>query len=134
MNRTKAIRSIFQAGRISLALVMVWVYLMGSISFESLHKLVADHPVIEHTQEQELDPCHITLFHDESAGGCEHTTHVSEVDNCTLCDHSLPVLLAMLPEVLATPACSIDAAVTEIITNNKAGVTHYTSGRAPPSA
>lgn len=134
MSSTKAIRIIFQAGRISLAWTIALVYLLGSLSFESLHKLVADHPVIEHTQEHEQDPCHITLFHDERAGGCEHTTHVAEADNCTLCDHSLPVLLALLPEVLATPVCITDVAETKIITNSKEGVTHYTSGRAPPRA
>lgn len=134
MNRTKAIRILFQASRITLALAMVLVYLLSSVSFESLHQLVTDHPVIEHTLEHEQDPCHITLFHDERAGGCEHTTHVAEVDTCTLCDHSLPVLLALLPEALPTPAFSSDTMETDIITKSKKGVTLYITGRAPPRA
>jgi hypothetical protein len=132
MSWTKTIRIFIRASRVSLALVMAMAYLLGSVSFESLHKLVADHPVIEHTQEHEQDPCHITLFHNERAGGCEHSTHLAEVDTCTLCDHSLPVLLALLPEVLATPVFSSDSTVTEIITKSKEGVTIYISGRAPP--
>lgn len=133
MIRNKTIHIVARASRVCLALIVAIAYLLGSVSFEALHKLIAGHSqTIAHTQEQEQDPCHITLFHQERTGGCEHTTHIVEIDNCTLCDHSLPALLALLPEVLSTPTQYTNHTVTEVLSTSKEAVTLYTSGRAPP--
>lgn len=135
MQKSKTIAFLINQGKNALVFTTLLVYLMGSISFESLHKLFVNHSHTQaHTPQQEENPCHIALFHQERAGGCEHPTHFIEIDNCTLCDHSLPVLAALLSESVADSFHSFQSYSFALTPLTKAGITLYVAGRAPPLA
>lgn len=135
MFRNKTIAFFTNQVKSGLVFTTMLVYLMGSISFESLHKLFMDHAHAKaHTPQQEENPCHIALFHQERAGGCEHPTHFIEIDNCTLCDHSLPVLAALLSESVAVSFDTFQSYSLALTPLTKAGITLYVAGRAPPLA
>lgn len=78
-------------------LLLVLLYLIGSVQLESFHSLLhANEEVALHSSDNELDPCHIGIYHQERDGGCAHKTHVSSKHTCSLCsgifhtDHLLP--------------------------------------------
>lgn len=125
---------LFSGIKTSLVFICVLVYLMGSLSFESLHKLFTDHAHTTHTLQQEQDPCHITLFHKERADGCKHATHFVEVDNCTLCDHSLPVQSALLTETTSILSDSYTNYLPALSLLTNAASTIFSADRAPPIA
>jgi len=84
---------IFQLLKISLMISLVFLYFIGSSRIESIHKIFHK-DVVLHTATDESDPCHLTLYHQQRDGGCEHTSHFVEKERCSLCGiqfHSNPI-------------------------------------------
>lgn len=70
-----------------LVLVLLVLYLAGTSQFETLHAFVHGHDQVEaHTAEEEADPCHRLIYHDDVAKGCGHASHLIASDRCEMCD------------------------------------------------
>jgi hypothetical protein len=66
--------------------LLVLLYLIGSVQLESFHSLLhASEETALHSSDKELDPCHISIYHQERDGACAHKTHVSGKHTCPLC-------------------------------------------------
>ncbi len=68
-----------------MVISLLFLYFLGSSRIESLHKLFHKEEVA-HSSLDESDPCHITLYHQQRDGGCDHTSHFVKEDKCSLCD------------------------------------------------
>ena len=46
------------------------------------------HDHTQHTQEEELNPCHRTIFHNDFSHGCDHKNHFGKADDdCAFCKY-----------------------------------------------
>jgi hypothetical protein len=71
------------------AVLLLLLYFTGSVQVESLHNAFHSFEQALHSTEQEEDPCHRAIYHDEKENACEHKTHVTAVKKCPLC-HVVP--------------------------------------------
>jgi hypothetical protein len=70
-----------------LTLLLLLLYVAGTSHLEYLHLLVHSHDVaISHSDEKEKDPCHRLIYHDDTAQGCSHDSHLVVSDKCQTCD------------------------------------------------
>jgi len=72
----------------AFTLVIGILYGFGMIGLDVLHHAGHNHDHAEHhSVELESDACHRAIFHGDLSLGCEHTSHLHEVDlGCDLCD------------------------------------------------
>lgn len=84
-SRKRSLRTIAGAGKGFLLGLLILLYGAGSLRIESLHRFLHEHESGLHTQEQENNACHRTVFHGSSSS-CEHPTHLSPNWKCPLCD------------------------------------------------
>jgi hypothetical protein len=71
-------------------LVLLFLYILGSVEIESLHSFSHEQEFSQlHSSENEADPCHISVYHEQRSQGCDHPTHVAKADKCSLCDSQL---------------------------------------------
>src|SRR5687768_3884616 len=78
-------------------LALLFLYILGSVEIESLHSFSHEQEFSQlHSSENEANPCHISVYHEQGSQGCEHLTHITKSDKCSLCDsqlHNAHVLL-----------------------------------------
>lgn len=113
---------------------LLFLYAVATLQIDTIHLLFEmHHPVVLHTPELEKAPCHITLYHQDRSGGCEHKTHISEKRKCSLCDsqiqnvHCFLTLEADIIQFATDP----DFANRKDLPSN--GFHSYSSSRAPPA-
>jgi len=84
------------------AVFLLLLYIAGSAPLDILHSFAHRHEVsVEHSDEQESDPCHRSIYHNDQQG-CTHETHVVQSDKCHMCDiafHADETLLNAIPSV-----------------------------------
>ena len=80
------------------AIIVLFLCVVGNIQVDIIHQFVhANQMVVAHSVEQEKDPCHISFYHEGRNGSCDHETHLTEVEKCSLCNliiHSDQVVLS----------------------------------------
>jgi len=83
-------------------LIFFWLglYLLGVPDSDILHASIHNHPQVSHTEEQEKDPCHRSLYHDDVEQGCRHGAHLIASDKCALCDMTIHTDHALLMAVV----------------------------------
>lgn len=87
--------------RNAFLLFLAVLYSAGSLQIDSVHRLLHQHGERAlHTPEQEQNPCHRVVFHDQPQGSCEHPTHFSESKKCPLC-HGAPTQAALKPVIVS---------------------------------
>jgi hypothetical protein len=71
------------------ASLLIFFYVFGS-HIQNFHEILHGEHVesITHSPKQEEDPCHRNVFHHEE-NACEHTTHITTFEKCSLCEWSL---------------------------------------------
>ncbi|SKC81604.1 hypothetical protein SAMN05660236_3983 [Ohtaekwangia koreensis] len=70
-----------------LMLLLSILYIAGSLQFELLHSFIHRHElVITHSHDQEKDPCHRSIYHNDTQEGCEHDAHLIVSTKCQMCD------------------------------------------------
>ena len=115
------------------AVLFLFLYLIGSSRIESFHKLFVQHnPPELHAAEQEADPCHRNIYHQERSSDCEHTTHIVDNHKCPLGDsqiHSAQILESVL---IIIPVSFTLASARATRSSAAEGFYSYSSGRAPP--
>jgi hypothetical protein len=114
-------------------ILFLFLYLLGSSRIESFHGLFLQHnPPELHASEQEADPCHRSIYHQERSGACEHSTHIIDNHKCSVCDsqcHSAQFLEQTLIDIPASFAVTSSTAVRYSATES---FYSYSSSRAPP--
>lgn len=124
---------IFKLLKVWAVLLLIFLNILGPFNIESVHHLLPEHKNIKlHTAQDERDPCHIKLFHQESGGGCDHTSHFVKEDKCPLCDiqfHSNP--MAEVSAIVLPPSFNI-VSVHPSLKPYLEKVAYQFTGRAPP--
>jgi hypothetical protein len=80
-------------------LLLLLFYVAANVEFEALHhEFHADHH-ISHTEADEQDPCHLSLYHQATKEGCHHDAHITAAKKCPLCHVSMVTekILTALP-------------------------------------
>lgn len=118
-----------------MPLLILLLYLVGSVQIESLHHLVhPDDHISLHSPEQEKDTCHQSIYHAGINHGCDHKSHLSEFKKCAVCDyanhsvHLFSIYTTDLPDALSN--FIEDHYVQSEVTTTLL----YSSSRAPPVA
>jgi hypothetical protein len=88
MSLLAAIRKQMERGmKAVLYSLLLTIYITGSSRIDVLHQALHSHEnFISHSQAQEKDPCHRSIYHKETSKGCGHHSHVVVSDTCELCD------------------------------------------------
>jgi hypothetical protein len=78
--------NIMESLKVFSAITLLLLYGIGNIPVELIHEFVHTHyTIVAHTIEQEKDPCHVSIYHANSDGSCDHETHLTKVEKCNLC-------------------------------------------------
>ena len=113
--------------------LFLFLYLLGSSRIESFHELFVQHnPPELHASEQEADPCHRNIYHQERSSDCKHSTHIVDSHKCPVCDsqcHSAQVLENAL---ISIPVFFGFTSLTFTRSSASEGFYSYSSSRAPP--
>jgi hypothetical protein len=113
--------------------LFLFLYLIGSSRIESFHKLFVQHnPPELHAAEQESDPCHRNIYHQEQSGDCEHTTHIVDNHKCPLGDSQIHSAQIFENVVIVIPLSFTLALLRATRSSAAEGFYFYSSGRAPP--
>lgn len=89
MRQTRKSKVISKLGLVALPLLLLFLYLAGSVQVDSLHHLIhPDDLITLHSPEQERDTCHQSIYHAGLNHGCEHKSHLSEFKKCSVCDYA----------------------------------------------
>lgn len=70
-------------------LLFLVLYVIGTAPAELIHSFSHDHhryAPVSHSQEQEKDPCHRLLYHNDIETGCDHDLHLTGSEKCEMCD------------------------------------------------
>lgn len=78
-----------------LQFALAWLILFSQLNVGGLHRLFHVHSGedITHSESDERDPCHISIFHPGSGTGnhCHHSSHISKQGfHCSVCEAVLP--------------------------------------------
>jgi hypothetical protein len=84
--------------RTLLAVLLLTFYVAGTSGIEGLHHFFHSHNhLVAHSEAQESDPCHRSIYHHQADKGCGHHSHLIVRDKCELCDllfHTDEILLS----------------------------------------
>ena len=70
-----------------LTLLLLILYVVGTNQWEVIHSFAHDHDtLVSHYDEQEKDPCHRLIYHNDEGQGCHHESHLAISDKCEMCD------------------------------------------------
>jgi hypothetical protein len=102
-------KRIAQGTKTVLYIFLLTFYVGGASQSQLLHQLFHSHDhSVSHSEAQEQDPCHRSIYHNDEEKGCEHHSHIVVADNCELCDltfHTDQILLSEVesPSILFFP-------------------------------
>lgn len=71
-------------------IVLLLVYLIGTVEFTSFHSAI--HPADEvglHSESNESNACHQSIYHNVTGKNCEHPAHIVAIKKCSLCQLSI---------------------------------------------
>lgn len=71
-----------------VAVLLAVVYFTGASQLNRVHSLFHSHNdiVVAHSHEEEEDPCHRLIYHNDNTGGCHHDAHIVTNEKCATCD------------------------------------------------
>jgi hypothetical protein len=119
--------------RTLLSVLLLILYVAGTSGIEGLHQFFHSHDhSVTHSEAQEQDPCHRSIYHDVADKGCGHHSHLIVRDKCELCDllfHTDQILLSTY-ESPALGFFAVDSIFRESDVPVSGQLIH--SSRAPP--
>lgn len=116
-----------------LPLFFVVLYVVGTTHIEWVHSFAHEHANgVLHSGEEEKDPCHRSIYHNDIEHGCHHDSHLIVSDKCKMCD-----LVSHGDYVFLPPAFFLkEEFLTQHFTAYKESLERYwsviSSSRAPP--
>ena len=136
MSILAAIRKAGKKGRLKtlLGASLLTLYIVGTAGFEGLHQLFHAHKFsVSHSQTEEKNPCHRTIYHQDAEEGCGHANHVVVTDKCDLCDVILHADHALLVDISEQP---VRFFAIDVLFDSAPAIAHAQSNlspRAPPA-
>lgn len=122
------------SAKVLAVVLLAAAYIIGNSPGEALHELFHPQETVVHTVDQEKDSCHRTIYHQEKEDGCEHKSHISKVDKCTLC-HALSHIDQIAISDSTFEFISTDVEVAgKIISHHHSSADTNLPARAPPIA
>lgn len=129
-----------RTARIALALrqaalvLLLVLYSAAALKVDSFHELFHAQELAElHSVEHENNPCHKSVYHQESQEGCEHKSHITENTKCPLCEYNVtPDQLVQEFTTQSKPNTS-QSKQTSWIDVELASVNKSLSSRGPPA-
>jgi hypothetical protein len=116
-----------------LTLLLLLMYITGTSQLELVHSLAHDHvSLISHSQEQEEDPCHRLIYHNDVENGCGHDSHLIVTDKCHMCDLTLHCVQSLISSVTIDPPAVGDAEFVIYNADEASYRAIISSSRAPP--
>ena len=116
-----------------LTFALLIFYIIGTGKLE-IHSIFDDHAVaISHSEEQEEDPCHRTVYHDDWQKGCHHATHLIVSDKCQICDCAIHSDQSLVSSHIDSP---VPYPIKQFITYKNNLDSYFaviSSSRAPPT-
>ena len=110
------------------------LYLFGSSRIESFHGLFFLHSPPElHASEQEADPCHRNIYHQERSGACEHSTHIIDNHKCSVCDSQCQAVQILENALIDIPVSFTVKCNTAVRYFAARGFYSDSPSRAPPA-
>jgi hypothetical protein len=71
-------------------ILLLALYAGAALKVDSIHEFLHAREFAElHSVEQESNPCHKSIYHQESKKGCEHKSHITENTKCPLCEYNV---------------------------------------------
>ncbi len=71
-------------------LLLLVLYSVASLRIDSLHQFFHSRNIVElHSAEQERNPCHKNIYHQQREAGCKHQSHLTENAKCPLCEFKI---------------------------------------------
>jgi hypothetical protein len=102
--------NILKTIRQATQVLLLVLYGAAAFKVDSFHAFFHAQELKElHSAEQENNPCHKSVYHQESQAGCEHKSHITENTKCPLCEYNV------------TP----DQLVEELANQSKAALSHF---------
>jgi len=130
----KTVRSALQLAKSSAVIALLFLYVLGSSNIESFHNLFhGKEAKTLHTELNEADPCHVSVFHQErDSDKCHHSAHLIKEDKCSLC--FVQWHPAQLAEVSVITPLTVFWSVSFSNTLDQCteGINFPSPGRAPP--
>jgi hypothetical protein len=85
MDKRIIIRIKRSAATAAMRLLLV-LYVIGSFGIERFHSITHHtEQDARHSGEEETNPCHRAVYHQDGENGCDHRTHLSAGDACDIC-------------------------------------------------
>jgi hypothetical protein len=90
MRKKQVHSNIFQANKNSFVLFLLALFVLVNIPFASFHSLI--HPYHEaehsatHSEFNEQDACHRSIYHQDTQRGCGHKNHISKQESSCVWD------------------------------------------------
>lgn len=83
------IANIIKTLRQACWILLLALYAATALKADSIHELLHAREFAElHSVEQESNPCHKSVYHQEAEKGCEHKSHITENTKCPLCEYN----------------------------------------------
>jgi hypothetical protein len=131
MSISKAMRKNKHAFKRCFAILLLAFYIIGNTQIEAIHGFFHSHgSSITHSSEQENDPCHRTIYHDDKSYGCEHRSHLTRVEKCVLCH----IIVSNDTVVVSDSSCDFIKPSSRVIENEIAALGTYIAIHLPPRA
>jgi hypothetical protein len=126
---------IANSAKILAVVLLAAAYIIGNSPDEALHKLFHNQEaVVVHTIDQEKNSCHRSIYHQEKEDGCQHKSHISKVDACSLC-HALSHIDQIAISDSTCEFISTGVEITgKLISHHLSLIETNLPARAPPTA
>lgn len=114
----------------SISILMLVIYLFGSLSILSSHNHSEDH---HHHHHQDLPVCENLDGNSFNTSDCSHDSHIiSTEESCPLCDHFSNCKPAMLDNVINTVSESFTVMEVQLFTSRYFIDANKTRNKSPP--
>lgn len=86
MSRGALLEAVKKSTSQVLTLLLLVLYIASSANLEIFHAIVHQHAVaVDHSEEDEKDPCHRLVYHNDKHAGDDHGAHFFVPEKCKLC-------------------------------------------------
>lgn len=127
------VRSTFQLAKSCTVILLLFLYVLGASNIESFHSLFHEQEAtVLHSEQNDANPCHITLYHQDRDGGCHHDSHLVKEDKCSFCHVQLHNAQIAEVSAIILPVTFCVVSSSNSFDLHVEGINFRSAGRAPP--
>jgi hypothetical protein len=114
------------------AILLLLLYIAANVEFEAIHHEFHDEVHVTHTEADEHDPCHRSLYH-QNEESCHHA-HLTTIKKCPLCHFNVVNEKVLTAIPTAKEVVSDTKVTTDFYPSFVSSTTASLPSRAPPIA